>query len=498
MCEKYGEYILLSKYGNGENGPEKFGHGGCGNVYLAESEIEKDNKRLYVLKIPKEEEKTDISQQIYERKSFNNEIKILKTKLKEPNNKYTTKIYGSQEYNLNEIKNEEIKPFYAMDYFSKGSLFYYFKLKDKVKDKQKKRITKLLFKKIVKAVEYLHSKKICHLDLKPGNIMLDKDYEPIIIDFGSAEEFSGTNAEIGNLYHKKMTKSYKCPEAYVGTENKNKIINGVKADIFSLGAILFNLVTGEYGFYRTYNKLKNSEDEIYKYIKYKIFDYSSYWKLIEQKYKDEIDFELSPEFKELYLSMVAFNPEERPSIKEILTDNKWLKEINDLNEEEKEQLEEEYRKELSDLFDNKLKVKYEVLKIGDEMKEYITRGIESGEYNELFKNENENLKPKKILDDTRHINLCIEIKDDLHVIDFMNSLIIGISEDLKGNCKPLDDSLKIKVFFEENEEIDDCTMEIELFEYGTGRYLLEFMRTGGEIQDYYHYFLEIKKMISKN
>ena len=40
-------------------------------------------------------------------------------------------------------------------------------------------------------------------------------------------------------------------------------------------------------------------------------------------------------------------------------------------------------------------------------------------------------------------------------------------------------------------------MEIELFQYEDGRYLLEFLRTKGEIRDYYNTFLEIRKIIEE-
>ena len=38
-------------------------------------------------------------------------------------------------------------------------------------------------------------------------------------------------------------------------------------------------------------------------------------------------------------------------------------------------------------------------------------------------------------------------------------------------------------------------MEIELFKYQNGEYLLEFLRTGGKFPDYYNHFFEIKKLI---
>ena len=69
--------------------------------------------------------------------------------------------------------------------------------------------------------------------------------------------------------------------------------------------------------------------DFYKYIKRE--NYEKYWdKLIKE---NPLLSKLSNEFKKLYFSMVAYNPEKRPKINDILKDP-WLDEINKLNEEE--------------------------------------------------------------------------------------------------------------------------------------------------------------------
>ena len=198
--------------------------------------------------------------------------------------------------------------------------------------------------------------------------------------------------------------------------------------------------------------------------------------------------------------MVEYNPSKRWDFEKILSSD-WLKEVTNLeNEEEKEKLEEEYREEFSNLY-KKIKDKCKILQNVEKLtKDYDTRANIQEEYTLFNKNdekENENLVPKKILTDREPINLCIEIKKILEEIDFMNSLIIDITDYYGGLCKRSDDSLRIEVFFEKNEDIGNCTMEIELFEYEKGKYLLEFIRTEGEIEDYYHYFLKIKDLIQK-
>ena len=109
--------------------------------------------------------------------------------------------------------------------------------------------------------------------------------------------------------------------------------NGSKADIFSLGTILFNLMTGKYGFKRA-----TSQDLNYKYIRNN--QINEYWKSVFPY----INFNPSQEFKDLYIRMVSFNENNRPTIDEILNDN-WFNELGGLNNAQLAQLENEVRNE---------------------------------------------------------------------------------------------------------------------------------------------------------
>ena len=109
--------------------------------------------------------------------------------------------------------------------------------------------------------------------------------------------------------------------------------SGEKADIFSLGVILFNLITGVNGFTTSSNN-----DIYYKFIKDgKI---NEYWDNIAQSLQNDII--LSSDFKNLYITMVAFNENERPNISQIL-EHHWFKEINILINEQLIQLENNVR-----------------------------------------------------------------------------------------------------------------------------------------------------------
>ena len=92
---------------------------------------------------------------------------------------------------------------------------------------------------IATAVQYAHSKGIVHRDLKPGNVLIDQDGQPRITDFGLAKR---TEADAGMTATGQIvgTPAYMPPEQASGDIEKI----GPTADVYSLGAILYYLLTG--------------------------------------------------------------------------------------------------------------------------------------------------------------------------------------------------------------------------------------------------------------
>ncbi len=96
-----------------------------------------------------------------------------------------------------------------------------------------------LLRQIAEAVGYAHQRGIIHRDLKPGNILMDEEGHPKVTDFGLAKHVSGLS-QLTVTGQVMGTPSYMAPEQAAGRTAQV----GPASDLYSLGALLYCLVTG--------------------------------------------------------------------------------------------------------------------------------------------------------------------------------------------------------------------------------------------------------------
>ncbi|KAI8987070.1 kinase-like domain-containing protein [Pilobolus umbonatus] len=158
-------------------------------------------------------------------------------------------------------------------------------------------VAKMIFRQIISCVAYLDSIGVCHRDIKDENIVIDDQYQVKLIDFGSAVVLPRSQSDRQKFLFNQFygTICFASPEILQG-----KSYRAEPAEIWSLGVLLYTILFGEAPFHNTEMAIAG------RFVQPKIMASNSCLKLISW--------------------MLAYSPEDRPDIHEILS-HAWFSEF---------------------------------------------------------------------------------------------------------------------------------------------------------------------------
>uniref|UniRef100_A0AAY5ELS3 non-specific serine/threonine protein kinase n=1 Tax=Electrophorus electricus TaxID=8005 RepID=A0AAY5ELS3_ELEEL len=190
---------------------------------------------------------------------------------------------------LFEVIETEKTLYLVMEYASGGEVFDYLVAHGRMKEKE----ARTKFRQIVSAVQYCHQKHIVHRDLKAENLLLDADMNIKIADFGFSNEFT-VGSKLDTFCG---SPPYAAPELFQG-----KKYDGPEVDVWSLGVILYTLVSGSLPF--DGQNLKELRERV-----------------LRGKYR--IPFYMSTDCENLLKRFLVLNPVKRGTLEQSMKD-RWI------------------------------------------------------------------------------------------------------------------------------------------------------------------------------
>lgn len=210
LSKEFGGYRIL----------ELLGEGGMGVVYLAERKALHDRVAIKVLR--------DAWLSPSRRERFASEQRTL-AQLNHPS---IARLYDAATM-------DDGTPFFVMEYVEGIPLTEYCrKHNSTVRERLK------LFRAVCEAVQHAHAHAVIHRDLKPSNILVRADGSVRLLDFGIAKQIESLDLAVDQTMTglRMMTPAYAAPEQVRGERV------GIGTDVYSLGVILYELLTGELPF----------------------------------------------------------------------------------------------------------------------------------------------------------------------------------------------------------------------------------------------------------
>ncbi|KAH0790533.1 CAMK family protein kinase [Histomonas meleagridis] len=244
---------------------KQIGKGSFATVWLAEHTLAKENVAIKII------DNTTIQEE-EARTRFIREINIMK----QTDHPFISKLF--------EIIETPKYTYLVMEYAENGSILTYVNSHGRLPEK----VVRRYFSQLISALEYLHEVRlIAHRDLKAENVLLDRNYNLRLIDFGLSNSFSADSPELKTACG---SPAYAPPEMILGHKYTKA------ADIWSAGILLYAMVTGELPF---------DDDDIQRLLQQIAFT--------EPHYPNY----LSPQIVDLLHKILTKNPETRLTIEKI-------------------------------------------------------------------------------------------------------------------------------------------------------------------------------------
>ncbi|OYW18103.1 MAG: hypothetical protein B7Z55_11280, partial [Planctomycetales bacterium 12-60-4] len=266
LLRRLGRYIVL----------QQLGEGAMGSVYLAE---DTHLGRKVALKIPKfsDADREDILSRFYREA------------------RAAAMLHSRHICPVFDVGELEGRHFISMAYIEGRTLQELAKSKKPRSDKS----TAILIRKIALALADAHEQGIIHRDLKPANIMIDISGEPVVMDFGLARRINFREVQVTQFGDLLGTPGYMSPEQIDGDSDKL----GPATDIYSLGIILYEMITGQHAFQGgLLSVLKKVATE-------------------DPQKPSEVRADVHPQLEAICLKMIAKRPEDRyASMQEVARD----------------------------------------------------------------------------------------------------------------------------------------------------------------------------------
>ena len=149
--------------------------------------------------------------------------------------KALARMHHSGIVNVSDVFEENGTAYYVMDYIEGRSLHDILNREDRLSEER----ALGYIRQVAEALAYVHDQHRLHLDVKPGNIMVDSKGNAILIDFGTSKQYDEENGENTSTVQG-YTKGFAPPEQM--TNDMVKFMPST--DIYALGATLYKLLTG--------------------------------------------------------------------------------------------------------------------------------------------------------------------------------------------------------------------------------------------------------------